>query len=114
MIDFNQNVIQLYLGQNSSHLMPRIKTLELYRKNAKKSTDPNVLFQYAQYMLQTALLLRLNCKTWLPVMPMLVALRLHNPQVHKMVPILHLPTDQLKIRLERAPWILRMVEAIKI
>lgn len=57
MIDFNQNVIQLYLGQNSSHLMPRIKTLELYRKNAKKSTDPNVLFQYAQYMLQTALLL---------------------------------------------------------
>ena len=57
MIDFNQNMIQLYLGANSSHLLPRIKTLELYRKNAKKSTDPNVLFQYAQYMLQTALLL---------------------------------------------------------
>ncbi|KAL6452863.1 SKT5 Chitin synthase regulator SKT5 [Candida maltosa Xu316] len=57
MIDFNQNVIQSYLGENSSHLMPRIKTLELYRKNARKSNDPNVLFQYAQYMLQTALLL---------------------------------------------------------
>ncbi|KAI5952833.1 SKT5 [Candida jiufengensis] len=57
MIDFNQNVIQSYLGSNSSTLMPRIKTLELYRKNAKKSNDPNVLFQYAQYMLQTALLL---------------------------------------------------------
>lgn len=57
MVDFNQNVIQQYLGSNSQHLMPRIKTLELYRKNAKKSNDANVLFQYAQYMLQTALLL---------------------------------------------------------
>ncbi|KAI5959131.1 SKT5 [Candida pseudojiufengensis] len=60
MIDFNQNVIQSYLGSNSSTLMPRIKTLELYRKNAKKSNDPNVLFQYAQYMLQTALLLAIE------------------------------------------------------
>ncbi|KAI5969783.1 CHS4 [Candida margitis] len=57
MVDFNQNVIQQYLGSNSSNLLPRIKTLELYRKNAKKSNDPNVLFQYAQYMLQTALML---------------------------------------------------------
>ncbi|RLV94928.1 Protein SKT5 [Spathaspora sp. JA1] len=57
MIDFNQNVIQQYLGGNSSHLMPRIKTIDLYRKNAKKSNDPAVLFQYAQYMLQTALIL---------------------------------------------------------
>ncbi|EGW31688.1 uncharacterized protein SPAPADRAFT_62294, partial [Spathaspora passalidarum NRRL Y-27907] len=57
MIDFNQNVIQQYLGDNSSHLMPRIKTIDLYRKNAKKSNDPAVLFQYAQYMLQTALIL---------------------------------------------------------
>ncbi|CAK9439165.1 uncharacterized protein LODBEIA_P33890 [Lodderomyces beijingensis] len=56
MVDFNQNVLQQYLGSNSQHLMPRIKTLELYRKNAKKSNDPNVLFQYAQYMLQTALI----------------------------------------------------------
>lgn len=65
MIDFNQNVIQLYLGENSSHLMPRIKTLELYRKNARKSTDPNVLFQYAQYMLQTALLLETELQNML-------------------------------------------------
>lgn len=55
--DFNQSVIQLYLGTNSTHLMPRMKTIEMYRKNAKKSTDPAVLFQYAQYMLQTALML---------------------------------------------------------
>lgn len=57
MVDFSQNVIQLYLGSNLSHLLPRIKTIELYRKNAKKSNDPQVLFQYAQYMLQTALVL---------------------------------------------------------
>lgn len=57
VVDFNQNVITQYLGDNSNHLMPRIKTIELYRKNARKSNDPMVLFQYAQYMLQTALLL---------------------------------------------------------
>lgn len=57
LIDFNQSVIQQYLGTNLSHLMPRMKTIEMYRKNAKKSTDPAVLFQYAQYMLQTALML---------------------------------------------------------
>lgn len=56
-VDFHQNVIQQYLGSNSSHLLPRIKTIDMYRKNAKKSNDPTVLFQYAQYMLQTALLL---------------------------------------------------------
>lgn len=55
--DFSQNVIQLYLGSNLSHLMPRFKTIEMYRQNARKSDDPAVLFQYAQYMLQTALLL---------------------------------------------------------
>lgn len=57
LIDFNQSVIHQYLGTNLSHLMPRMKTIEMYRKNAKKSTDPAVLFQYAQYMLQTALML---------------------------------------------------------
>lgn len=57
LIDFNQSVIQQYLGTNLSNLMPRMKTIEMYRKNAKKSTDPAVLFQYAQYMLQTALML---------------------------------------------------------
>ncbi|KAK6465727.1 chitin synthase regulatory factor [Scheffersomyces coipomensis] len=57
MIDFSQNIIQQHLGSNSTQLLPRIKTIELYRKNAKKSNDPTVLFQYAQYMLQTALLL---------------------------------------------------------
>lgn len=55
-VDFNQSVIQQYLGGHSNTLMPRLKTLEMYRKNAKKSDDPAVLFQYAQYMLQTALM----------------------------------------------------------
>lgn len=57
LIDFNQSVIHQYLGNNLTHLMPRMKTIEMYRKNAKRSTDPAVLFQYAQYMLQTALML---------------------------------------------------------
>ncbi|CAI5758261.1 unnamed protein product [Candida verbasci] len=57
VVDFNQNLIQSYLGSNSSNLIPRIKTLELYRKNARKSNDPKVLFQYAQYLLQTALVI---------------------------------------------------------
>lgn len=53
----SHNLVSDYLGENLAHLMPRIKTMEMYRKNAKKSTDPAVLFQYAQYMLQTALML---------------------------------------------------------
>lgn len=57
MIDFSQNVIQQYLGTNSSHLLPRMKTIDLYRKNAKKLNDPTVIFQFAQYMLQTALMM---------------------------------------------------------
>lgn len=55
-VDFNQSAITQYLGGHSNTLMPRLKTLEMYRKNAKKSDDPAVLFQYAQYMLQTALI----------------------------------------------------------
>ncbi|KAL7666120.1 Protein SKT5 [[Candida] zeylanoides] len=55
--DNGHNIIQQYLGQNSHRSVPRIKTLELYRQNAKKSNDPMVLFQYAQYMLQTALMM---------------------------------------------------------
>ncbi|CAN3373533.1 hypothetical protein DIURU_001479 [Diutina rugosa] len=57
MVDFSQNIIQQYLGSNSSHLVPRMKTIELYRTNAKKSKDPTVIFQFAQYMLQTALMM---------------------------------------------------------
>lgn len=54
--DVSQNLIRQYLGENSSsQLLPRMKTIEMYRKNVKKSNDPKVLFQYAQYMLQTAL-----------------------------------------------------------
>ncbi|CAK7906347.1 chitin synthase regulator Skt5p [[Candida] anglica] len=57
MVDYGHNVIQQYLGSNSHRSVPRIKTLELYRQNAKKSNDPTVLYQYAQYMLQTALMM---------------------------------------------------------
>lgn len=54
--DVSHNLIKQYLGENSSSsLLPRMKTIEMYRKNVKKSNDPIVLFQYAQYMLQTAL-----------------------------------------------------------
>lgn len=54
--DLNQSFLTANLSTNSSSLMPRIKTIELYRKNAKKSNDPLIQFQFAQYMLQTALL----------------------------------------------------------
>lgn len=54
--DLNQSFITNNLGANSASLMPRIKTIELYRINAKKSHDPAIQFQFAQYMLQTALL----------------------------------------------------------
>ncbi|PRT56675.1 Protein SKT5 [Wickerhamiella sorbophila] len=43
-------------GANSEALMPRLKTIELYRKNAQKSNDPVIQFQLAQYMVQTALM----------------------------------------------------------
>lgn len=52
----SQVFLLLYLGANSQLLMPRMQTIELYRKNAKKSSDPAVIFQFAQYMLQTALM----------------------------------------------------------
>lgn len=59
MSDVSHNLIKQYLGENSqSSLLPRMKTIEMYRKNVKKSNDPKVLFQYAQYMLQTALTLQ--------------------------------------------------------
>lgn len=56
----SHNLVNDCLGENLASLMPRIKTMEMYRKNAKKSTDPAVLFQYAQYMLQTALMVDAN------------------------------------------------------
>ncbi|SCV01330.1 LANO_0F11254g1_1 [Lachancea nothofagi CBS 11611] len=54
--DLSHQMISQYLGEaNNSSLVPRLKTIEMYKQNVKKSKDPNVLFQYAQYMLQTAL-----------------------------------------------------------
>lgn len=52
----SHKLISECLGDGSDAvLVPRLKALEMYRKNVKKSKDPEVLFQYAQYMLQTAL-----------------------------------------------------------
>jgi TPR repeat protein len=56
IFDLNQSFLTLNLQENPSSLLPRIKTIELYRKNAKRSNDPLIQFQFAQYMLQTALL----------------------------------------------------------
>ncbi|KAH3675592.1 hypothetical protein WICMUC_002681 [Wickerhamomyces mucosus] len=57
----SHSFIKQHLGEQSqSSLLPRMKTIEMYRKNVKKSNDPKVLFQYAQYMLQTALTLDIS------------------------------------------------------
>ncbi|ANB15568.1 Skt5p [Sugiyamaella lignohabitans] len=56
MFDLSQSYISTQFGPKSAALMPRIQTIEMYRKNAKKSNDPVIQFQFAQYMLQTALL----------------------------------------------------------
>lgn len=59
--DLSHQLISRYLGEsNNSSLVPRSKTIEMYRENVKKSKDVNVLFQYAQYMLQTALTMDLT------------------------------------------------------
>ncbi|KAH3680583.1 hypothetical protein WICPIJ_008202 [Wickerhamomyces pijperi] len=52
--DQSHALIKQYLGDNNA-LLPRMKTIEMYRRNVRKSNDPTVLFQFAQYMLQTAL-----------------------------------------------------------
>lgn len=39
-----------------SNLLPHVQTIALYRKNAKRSNDPAIQFQLAQYMVQTALI----------------------------------------------------------
>ncbi|SCU97856.1 LADA_0H08812g1_1 [Lachancea dasiensis] len=54
--DLSHQMVGQYLGEaHNSSLVPRLKTIEMYKQNVKKSKDPDVLFQYAQYMLQTAL-----------------------------------------------------------
>ncbi|CCK68681.1 Skt5p KNAG_0B02390 [Huiozyma naganishii CBS 8797] len=54
--DISHQLITQYLGEaNTSSLVPRLKTIEMYRENVKKSKDPMILFEFAQYMLQTAL-----------------------------------------------------------
>lgn len=59
--DMSHQFISRYLGQHgNSSLVPRLKTIEMYRENVKKSKDPNLLFQFAQYMLQTALTMDSN------------------------------------------------------
>lgn len=64
--DLSHKVVSQYLSSGNNDpdtnpLVPRLKTIEMYRENVKKSKDPNVLFQYAQYMLQTALTMDPEC-----------------------------------------------------
>lgn len=54
----DQSLVKQHLGTNSSSLKSRLEVSEQYRKNAKRSNDPKVLFQYAQFMLQMALELK--------------------------------------------------------
>ncbi|KAG0662365.1 hypothetical protein C6P45_001106 [Maudiozyma exigua] len=59
--DISHQMITRYLGtDNNNSLMPRLKTIEMYRENVKKSKDPKLLFEYSQYMLQTALTIDTN------------------------------------------------------
>ncbi|QLL31697.1 hypothetical protein HG536_0B05620 [Torulaspora globosa] len=59
--DMSHQLISRYLGQNgNTSLVPRLKTIEMYRENVKKSKDANLLFQFAQYILQTALTMEFN------------------------------------------------------
>ncbi|AET39710.1 tetratricopeptide repeat protein Ecym_4689 [Eremothecium cymbalariae DBVPG len=59
--NYSHKMISECLGKEcSTVLVPRLKSLEMYKKNVKKSKDPDVLFQYAQYMLQTALTMDIN------------------------------------------------------
>lgn len=58
-LDSNSHLLQL-MGSNSNLLLPKLKTIELYRVNAKKSNDPEVLLQYARYMLNTAIFMNLD------------------------------------------------------
>ncbi|CCE61178.1 hypothetical protein TPHA_0A00930 [Tetrapisispora phaffii CBS 4417] len=51
----SHEILQQQLDENPSALTPRLETIEMYRQNLKKSKDPIALFEFAQYMLQTAL-----------------------------------------------------------
>ena len=54
--DMSHQLIKKYLGEeNDSSLVPRLKTIEMYKESVKKSKDPKMLFEFAQYLLQTAL-----------------------------------------------------------
>lgn len=54
--DMSHQIIKKYLGEeNNSSLVPRLKTIEMYKESVKKSKDPKMLFEFAQYLLQTAL-----------------------------------------------------------
>ncbi|ODV98589.1 hypothetical protein PACTADRAFT_184804 [Pachysolen tannophilus NRRL Y-2460] len=53
--DVSHSLVAQQLGDNSNSLLPKLKTIELYKQNARKSHDPEVLYEYARYMLNTAL-----------------------------------------------------------
>lgn len=54
--DMSHQMIKKYLGgENDASLVPRLKTIEMYKESVRKSKDPRMLFEFAQYLLQTAL-----------------------------------------------------------
>lgn len=44
----------------AASILPRMKTIDLYRRNARKSNDAELEFQLAQYVMQTALAANVN------------------------------------------------------
>lgn len=54
------NYQQFGFNLNIAQLIPNIETIKQYRKNAKKSNDPTVLFQYAKYMLEMTISINVN------------------------------------------------------
>lgn len=62
--DISHQIIKKYLGDDyNSTLVPRLKTIEMYKENVKKSKDPKILFEFAQYLLQTALTMNPDSNT---------------------------------------------------
>ncbi|KAK9474503.1 uncharacterized protein V1510DRAFT_360884 [Dipodascopsis tothii] len=54
---FDQAHLLQNLGSHSANLMSHFQTIEMYRKNVKKANDPDLQFQFAQFMINAALAL---------------------------------------------------------
>ena len=59
MLNLSQAGLQSVVGSNAS-LLSRKKTLEMYRNNIKKTTDVEVQYGFATFLVETAQMLRQN------------------------------------------------------